>query len=141
MRPRLQSTKKRDMMAVPTAQAPQNYYSKAPSSKAGPSQVRQLPVKPGAAGTPQGKSAQKTPASPAGAKKPFDINLYFKALGLFFNDFSKNKLPYFFKNMGPVMQNAPNWWNKLPQDEQAAYGAMGFGGFLFLVGIVLFVVL
>ncbi|MFH1064867.1 MAG: hypothetical protein V1729_07315 [Candidatus Woesearchaeota archaeon] len=127
-------------MAVPTAQAPQNYYSKSPpGARPGPSYAKQMPVSPGAARSPSQNTGTATPQQ--SVKKEFDINLYFKAVGLFFNDFFGKKMPYFFQNMGPVMQNAPNWWNKLPQDEQISYGVMVFGGFLFVAGIVLFVVL
>ena len=76
-----------------------------------------------------------------GANKPFDINLYFTAVGMFFNDFFNKKLPYFFQNMGPVFSNFPNWWGKLPQDEQISYGVLAAGHVMFVVGIVLFIVM
>jgi len=102
-----------------------------------------------------GASLKKKPAAPATAapsqkagikptstgKKPFDINLYFKAVGIFFNDFFGKKIPYFFKNMGPVMKKFPNWWKKLPQDEQISYGVLLLGHMMVIVGIVLIIIL
>ena len=96
-----------------------------------------LGVKPKAAAT-----STAHPSARAGIKsKPFDINIYFQAVGLFFSDFFGKKVPYFFKNMGPVMNKFPGWWNKLPQDEQISYGGVLLGFVLILVGAVLFVVL
>ena len=102
-----------------------------------------------------GASLKKKPAAPATAapsqkagikptstgKKPFDINLYFKAVGMAFSDFFGKKISYFFKNMGPVFKNFPNWWGKLPQDEQISYGVLLLGHMMVLVGIVLIIIL
>ncbi|MFC1741425.1 hypothetical protein ACFL3V_02730 [Nanoarchaeota archaeon] len=107
------------------------------------------PVRPGAA-VPSAKALPGKAGAPAtgvpvvtppGVKKAFDIKLYFKAVGLFFNDFFKKKLPYFFKNMGPVLKQAVPWWNKLPNDEKASYGVLALGHVLIITGIVLFIVL
>lgn len=76
----------------------------------------------------------------SGPKKPFDFNMYMKAVNLFFNDFFNKKLPYFFKNIGPVMKKASDWFNKLPGDEKAAYGVLVFGHLFLILGIVFFFV-
>jgi len=86
-------------------------------------------------------SAPAPKANNAAGQKPFDINLYFKAVGMFFSDFYGKKVPYFFKNMGPVMNKFSSWWQKLPQDEQISYGVLTLGHVLLIVGIVLFIVL
>ncbi len=83
--------------------------------------------------------AQRQATQPAApVNKPFDINIYFQAVGLFFNDFFGKKLPYFFNNMGPVLNKAGTWWNKLPQDEQISYAVMIFGDLMLVAGIALF---
>ena len=76
-----------------------------------------------------------------GVMKPFYINLYMKAVNLFFSDFFGKKVPYFFKNMGPVMKQFPDWWKKLPQDEQISYDVLSLGGVMFVVGVVLLIIL
>jgi hypothetical protein len=86
-------------------------------------------------------SAKPAAQSASGGKKPFDINLYFKAVGMFFSDFFGKKVPYFFQNMGPVFKEAPAWWTGLPQDEQISYVLVVFGNMAFIAGIVLFFVL
>ena len=63
-----------------------------------------------------------------------------KAVSMFFSDFYGKKVPYFFKNMGPVLRGFPAWWKKLPQDEQLSYGAIAVGHVMLIVGIVLFIV-
>ena len=90
----------------------------------------------------------KTPASsvpktatPASGKKPFDINTYFKAVGMYYSDLFSKKIPYFFQNFMPVMKNFPNWWNNQPQDMQISYALMVFGNVVFVAGIVMFFVL
>lgn len=97
-----------------------------------------------------GAKALTTPAvggkAPTGqrsqsAKKQFDIGIYFKAVGLAFDDFFNKKLPYFFKNMGPVLKKFPDWFTQLPNDEKISYGVFVFGNVLVLAGIVLFFVL
>ena len=97
-----------------------------------------LKKKPAAQGSPSQKAGIKPTST---GKKPFDINLYFKAVGIFFNDFFGKKIPYFFKNMGPVMKKFPNWWKKLPQDEQISYGVLLLGHMMVIVGIVLIIIL
>ncbi len=97
---------------------------------------------PGAANTPSAKAGVAVPKAGApGAKKGFDINMYMKAVGMFFSDFYGKKLPYFFKNMGAVLKGFPGWWGKLPQDEQISYGAIALGHVMVIVGIVLFIVI
>jgi hypothetical protein len=80
-----------------------------------------------------------TPA--AGGKKPFDINLYFKAVGMYYSDLFSKKIPYFFQNFVPVMKNFPNWWNKQPQDMQISYALIVLGNVVFIAGIVMFFVM
>ena len=93
------------------------------------------------AAAPSANAGMAVPkAGVPGVKKGFDVNLYMKAVGMFFSDFFGKKLPYFFKNIGPVMKNFPSWWGKLPQDEQISYGVLALGHVMFVVGIVLFVV-
>jgi hypothetical protein len=72
-------------------------------------------------------------------KKGFDLNLYMKAVSMFFSDFFGKKLPYFFKNIGPSFKRFPEWWKKTPQDEQLAYGLLVLGDLMLVVGIVLLV--
>ncbi|MBI5398402.1 hypothetical protein HZB03_02960 [Candidatus Woesearchaeota archaeon] len=93
-------------------------------------------------------TAPAKPGQPAGAEmrppmppKAFDINLYFKAVGMAFDDFFNKKLPYFFKNLGPVFKKFPDWFTKLPNDEKISYGVYVLGNILVIVGIVLFFVL
>jgi hypothetical protein len=107
----------------------------APSVKAGarPGTAKQLPRSAPQTGMPR--------AAVPGPKKPFDINVYMKAVSIFFDDFFKKKVPMFFKNPGPYLKKAPDWFKTLPQDEQISYGALVFGHVLFIVGIVLFIVL
>jgi hypothetical protein len=100
---------------------------------------KSMGAKPGTVSAPPSAKAGIKPPVPG--SKPFDINLYFKAVGMFFSDFYGKKVPYFFQNMGPVMKKAPDWWKKLPQDEQISYGALGLGHVLLIVGIVLLIVL
>ncbi|MBI4738888.1 hypothetical protein HY772_04975 [Candidatus Woesearchaeota archaeon] len=97
-----------------------------------------------------GAKALTAPAKPglsaAGARpptplKPFDINLYFKAAGMAFDDFFNKRLSYFFKNPWPVLKKSPDWFTKLPNDEKATYGVLLLGNILVIVGIVLFFVL
>lgn len=71
-------------------------------------------------------------------KKPFDIKVYFQAVQLFFTDFFGQKLPYFFKNIGPVMKKFPDWFNKLSQDEKIAYIGVFVSPVFIIVGVVLF---
>ncbi|MBU2561822.1 MAG: hypothetical protein KKD17_05990 [Nanoarchaeota archaeon] len=78
--------------------------------------------------------------SDSGAKK-FDFNMYLKAVNLFFNDFFGKKVPYFFKNMGPVLKESPVWWGSQKQDEQISYALVVLGNVMFIVGIVLLIVL
>jgi hypothetical protein len=99
-----------------------------PSARAG--------IKPAA-----GRAAPAARAPVPGAKKPFDIKLYMKAVNLFFKDFFGKKVPYFFKNMGPVFKAAPAWWKRLPQDEQISYGVLILGFVMIITGIVLWIVL
>ena len=80
-----------------------------------------------------------TSSAAAGSKKSFDINIYFKAVGNFSENFFKNQIPYFFKNLGPVLKKFPDWVGKLPNDEKAAYGVFVLGNVLVLVSIVLFI--
>ncbi len=94
----------------------------------------------GESGAPKKGETPKAPSTP-GQKKAFDIKLYMKAVQMFFQDFFTKKLPYFFKNMGPVLKGAPAWWNRLPQDEQISYGVLALGHLMFIAGIVLVIVL
>ena len=101
-------------------------------------------AKPEAGGAPSAKAGVKpsVPKKPGdGGEKPFDIQLYMKAVQLFFSDFFGKKVPYFFQNMGPVLKAAPAWWQKLPQDEQIGYGVLVLGFLMVIVGIVLWIVL
>lgn len=102
------------------------------------------------------KSGATTPPAPAKAiqqntvtvtqspqvviKKPFDIKIYMQAVKLFFPDFFGKKIPYFFKNIGPVMKKAPDWFKRLPQDEQAAYVGVFVAPLLIIIGVVLFLI-
>jgi len=88
----------------------------------------------------QGQQVQKPgqQTQPSFGDKPFDLNLYFKAVGIFFNDFFGKKIPYFFQNMGPVFGKAGEWWNRLPQDEQISYTLVAVGNLMFVAGVVLF---
>lgn len=106
--------------------------SEKPAAKAGASAT----AKPAGAGTAGAVPKSGVP----GEKKGFDINMYMKAVGLFFSDFYGKKLPYFFKNMGPVLKGFPGWWGKLPQDEQLSYGAVALGHVMVVVAIVMFIV-
>jgi hypothetical protein len=90
---------------------------------------------------PKPAEAKPPKATTPGAKKGFDFGLYMKAVGMAFNDFFGKKLPYFFKNIGPVMKNFPNWWKKLPQDEQISYGVLLLGNLMVIMGIVLVIIL
>ncbi|MBW2971776.1 hypothetical protein KY359_01950 [Candidatus Woesearchaeota archaeon] len=92
------------------------------------------------AGAPQSAGAAK-PVPEPGGKKPFDFNMYIKAWGIFFDDFFKKKVPYFFKNIGPVFKEFPIWWGKQKQDEQIAYALLILGNVMFIMGIVMFIVL
>ena len=108
---------------------------------AGPASVfSQIGQSMGASKSP-GAAAPSTAHSKGGASKPFDIGMYFTAVGMFFSDFFGKKLPYFFKNIGPVMSNFPNWWGKLKQDEQISYGVLMLGHVMLIVGVVLFIIL
>lgn len=107
-------------------------------------------VSPGVANAPSVRAGVTAPKSMArdvpkagmpGAKKGFNINIYMKAVGMFFSDFYGKKVPYFFKNIGPVLKGFPRWWGKLPQDEQISYGAIALGHVMVIVGIVLFIVI
>ncbi|NQU79784.1 hypothetical protein HQ545_08515 [Candidatus Woesearchaeota archaeon] len=81
------------------------------------------------------------PVSGFGAKKGFDINSYMKACNNFVNDFFPKKIPFFFRNIGSVMKNSPNWFKGLPQDEQLVYGVLATGPLFIIVGVVLIFVL
>lgn len=107
----------------------------APSAQAGmrPGSAKQLPRGGPGAGVPM--------TGVPGQTKGFDINTYFKAVQLFFSDFFGKKLPMFFKNPGPYLKGAPDWFSGLPQDEKISYGVLAGGHVLFIVGIVLFIVL
>jgi hypothetical protein len=74
-------------------------------------------------------------------QKPFDINLYFKAWGIFFQDFFGKKVPYFFKNIGDLLPQTPDWYMGLQTDEKVSYGVLAGGHVLVIVGIVLLIVL
>ena len=74
-------------------------------------------------------------------KKPFDINIYFKAVGMYYSDLFNKKLPYFFKNIGPVFKGFSAWWNKQPQDMQLSYGALFLGNLMIVVGVVLIIII
>jgi hypothetical protein len=87
------------------------------------------------------KATQSPKAATPGTKKGFDINIYFKAVGIFFNDFYGKKVPYFFKNTGAVMKKFSPWWGRLPQDEQISYGVLLLGHLMIIVGIVLIIVM
>ncbi|MBW2964332.1 hypothetical protein KY363_02635 [Candidatus Woesearchaeota archaeon] len=105
------------------------------------------PAKQGVPPSVQAGMAKKLPGSGVptvsapGAKKPFDVNLYFKAVQLFFSDFFGKKVPMFFQDPGNYLKKAPDWFKRLPQDEQISYGVLAFGHVLFIVGIVLIIVL
>ncbi len=90
--------------------------------------------------TPATGTAPKMKGVPGQQKPGFDFKLYLRSVQLFFQDFFGKKLPYFFKNIGPVMKNAPVWWGGLPQDEQISYGLLGLGSMMFVAGIVLVIV-
>ena len=96
--------------------------------KVGPKEAKPTPAVP------------KVPAKP-GAKKPFNFNLYMKAVNLFFKDFFGKKVPYFFKNIGPSFKKFPEWWKKLPQDEQISYGVLLLGDLMLIIGVVLLIVI
>lgn len=103
-----------------------------------------LKPKPGAANAPVAAASGTAPkmAGVLGQQKPgFDINMYMKAVQLFFKDFFGKKVPAFFKNPGPYLKNFPVWWGGLKQDEQISYGVFGLGSLMFVTGIVLFIVL
>jgi hypothetical protein len=106
-----------------------------PSQKAG---LKPVAGKPGAPGA---KPAPGTPGAVTPGGKPFDINLYFRAVGIWFNDFTQRKVPYFFQNFVPVMKGAPNWFKRLPQDEQVSYGVLVLGHVMIVTSVVLFIVL
>ena len=106
----------------------------APAKPGQPGAMQRAPAGPGARPAAPG---MRPPAPP----KPFDMNIYFKAVGMAFDDFFNKKLPYFFKNMGPALKNFPDWFGKLPQDEQISYGVYVLGNVLVIVGIVLLFVL
>ena len=76
-----------------------------------------------------------------GTKKPFDIKIYNIAMQDAFSKFFKKQVPYFFKNIQPVMKKAPEWWKKQKQDEQIAYVGWVTGHLLMLIGIILLIVL
>ena len=93
--------------------------------------------------TPSAKAARVPSAAGvtgSGSKK-FDFNLYITAVGNCIEDMLNVKIPYFFKNMGPVFKAAPAWWKKQGQDEQISYVVLGFGPVIAIVGVVLFFVL
>ncbi len=96
-----------------------------------------------AGGVSQYKPVQKgsslKPKSSSG--KGFDINLYFDALNNFVSDFFGKKIPYFFKNMGSVLQDFPGWFSSMPQDEQITYVVILLGNLMIVTGFVLFIVL
>lgn len=92
-----------------------------PSARAGMAGMQSVP-----SGMPAGK---------------FDFNKYMQAWQLFFQDFFGKKVPYFFKNIGPVMNQAGPWISSLPQDEKIAYGVLAGGHVFVLLGIVLLIVL
>ncbi len=80
------------------------------------------------------------PATSA-VKKPFDIKIYWIAVQDASRKFFKEQIPYFFKNIKPVMKKAPDWWKKQKQDEQIAYISWAVGHLLMLVGIILIIIL
>ncbi|MFC1722898.1 hypothetical protein ACFL0V_02065 [Nanoarchaeota archaeon] len=109
-----------------------------PVARPGVKPVAGAVAKPVVAAQPAGA---KPTVVPPGMKKPFDINIYMIAVQNASNKFFKEQVPYFFKNIKPVMQKAGPWWKGLKQDQQMAYAGWAFGHVLMLVGIVLLIVL
>jgi hypothetical protein len=110
------------------------------AKRAAPTGATPAATAPAAGKVPAAKVPGAAAAAVPGGKKPFDIKLYMKAVSMFFNDFFKKKLPYFFKNIGPVLKGASAWFSTLPGDEKAAYGVLVFGHLFLLLGIVFFIV-
>lgn len=113
-----------------------------------PKAMKGVPGKPGAAGSqtaaPKPGTAPKMAGTPGGAQgdgKKFDFNMYLKAVKLFGQDFFGKKIPYFFRNLGPVLKGFPVWWSGLAQDEQISYGCLCLGNVMMVTGLVLLIVL
>ena len=109
-------------------------------SKSGSKQGTQKKLPAKGATTPAPGSAPKMAGAP-GQQKAFDINTYFKAVGLFGQDFFGKKVPAFFKKPDDYIKQFPVWVQGLPQDEQIAYGVLCMGPVFIIVGIVLILVL
>ena len=73
------------------------------------------------------------------AKKGFDINLYMKAVGNFFNDFFGKKLQMFLKDPNKYLNQAGPWFTSLPTDEKSAYGILGAGCLFVTIGIIILI--
>jgi len=56
-----------------------------------------------------------------------------------FNQLLK-KVQDFFKRLLEIIKNLPNTIKDAPQDEQIAYGAIGLGILLLLIGIILIII-